>query len=499
MDRLNRTLGRLVVLAAFAAGCKGGDGVAAPPTTLPPKDTTTPPPTPPPTPTTPGKDELTIVSGGSGSDTIQARLEQPLVVEVRVQGALRAGVTVQFASLPPANPTRNLEKTALVGRVGDDQFSPVLSVTTEADGRARVGIALGTVTEEARVVISAPTLALSDTARYVVQAGAAKELLVPVRDTALLANARYALGAWALDRFRNRRPEPPTFTSVNALGSVDAAGNVQLSSTVGRGRIAIRTGSIVDTAAFVVVPPDVISTMRGDVMSIRLDGSAKTVWQPPPGSAGAGVLSPTGDVMAFWAGDYKESSIYLVDRAGAARRLIPASRLSSAYGPRFSRDGAWVYFYSSSIWRIRTDGTQLEELATPVAGSVNGLREPAVSSDGRRIIFADSDERSFVMLDLVTGERRTIAPAPGTTPLFSPDGLRIAYDAGAAVGMINVNGTGQRYFGCPASGCYGVGWTKDGRWLITQAFDWVAMVNVSTGEWIIVPGTRGSYSITVQE
>ena len=491
MEALSRTLGALVLLGALAIGCRGGDGVAPPP----PSDT--PPPKGPPNP--PPPDGLTIISGSGGSDTIQARLGQPLVVEVLVRGAPAAGVVTQFAALPPTNPTRNLEKTALFGRIGDDQFSPSLSVTTETDGRARVNIALGTVAEEVRVAISAPALGLSDTARFVVKPGAPVQLLVPVRDTALLANGRYALGAWALDRFTNRRPEAPTFTSLNALGSVDAAGNVQLSSIVGRGRIAIRAGSLADTAEFVVVPPDLISVTRDAVISVRLDGSERTVWQPPPGAAGTAILSPKGDLMAFWAGDFSASGIYLVDRAGTSRRLVPASQFRHAYGPRFSPDGEWVYFYSSSIWRVRTDGSQLEQLAAPQTGSVNGLREPAVSPDGRQIIFVDSDQRTFVLHDLTTGEKRTISTSWGTIPLFSPDGSRIGYDAGAAVGMINVDGTGRRYFGCPASGCYGVGWTKDGQWLITQAFDFVAMVNVSSGEWIIVPRTKGSFSITVQE
>jgi hypothetical protein len=159
-----------------------------------------------------------------------------------------------------------------------------------------------------------------------------------------------------------------------------------------------------------------------------------------------------------------------------------------------------VYFYSANaIWRIRTDGTQLEQVAAPAAGSVYGYREPSVSPDGRQIIFVDGDQREFVIRDLATGQQRTVAPAGGSNPLFSRDGLHIAYDATGAVGMVNVNGTLPRYLGCPASGCYGVGWTKDGQWLLTQAFDWVAMVNVTSGEWIIVPGTRGTYSISVQE
>ena len=45
----------------------------------------------------------------------------------------------------------------------------------------------------------------------------------------------------------------------------------------------------------------------------------------------------------------------------------------------------------------------------------------------------------------------------------------------------------------------GVGWTKDGQWLLTQAFDWLAMVNVTSREWILVPRTNGSYDISVQQ
>jgi WD40 repeat protein len=481
VEALIRARGALVVLVvqllgALAVGCGGSDGPAGPPP----------------------KDQLTVVSGGGGSDTIQARLAQVLVVEVRVQGAPRAGVVVQFASMPPTDPTRNLEKTALLGRVGDDQFTPSFSAPTDADGRARVRVALGTVSGEARVAVTANELGLSDTARYTVQAGAAARLLVPVRDTALLGNARYSLGAWALDRFENRRPEAPTFTVLNDLGAIDAAGNVQLSATVGRGRIEIRSGSRVDTAGFVIVPPDLITVTRDAVMTIRLDGSNRVVWQAP-GSVTAGVLSPKGDVMAFWEGDFQGSSIYLVTQTGTSRRLVQPSQLTYAFSPRFSHDGAWIYFHSFSIWRIRPDGSQLERVADPDSGSLYGFREPSVSPDGRTIAFMDGDHQTLLTRDLATGQQRTLAQVFGRSPVFSPDGSRVAYDAGSGVGMFDANGNGGRYFACPASGCNGVGWTKDGQWLLTQAFDWVAMVNVTSGEWVIIPGTRGSYSISVQE
>ncbi|MEO8563319.1 MAG: hypothetical protein ABI601_14640 [bacterium] len=382
--------------------------------------------------------------------------------------------------------------------MGDDQFASSFSTTTEADGGARVRVALGTVLGDARVAITVASLGLSDTARYAVRPGAPTRLLLPVRHTALFANARYAIGAAALDPFDNRIPESVAYTSVNALGSVDAAGSVQLTSTVGRGRIVVRAGALVDTAGFVIVPPDLVTLTRGGVvMTVRLDGSIQTVWQPLR-AYWRGILSPKGSVLAFWDGDYLQSSIYLTTPAGAPRRLISASQLTMAFAPRFSPDGDWVYFHTNAIWRIRTDGTQLERVAAPSARSVYGFREPSVSPDGRQVIFIDGDASTYVIHDLVSGQERTV-PAVGSTPLLSPDGARVGYEIGTALGAMNIDGTGRTYLPCPATSCNGVGWTKDGKWLLTQAFDWIAMVNVTTGEWIHVPGTTGSYNISVAQ
>jgi hypothetical protein len=448
--------------------------------------------------TDPGRESrLTVLSGSSVSDTIEARLAQPLVVEVLEEGQPRAGIVVRFAALPSSQPARALEKTVLVADANDDAYATELTLSTDADGRARARVALGTVAGGVRVAITVPSLGLSDTARYSVLPGAPASILVTVRDTAVLVNARYSIGAAVVDRRGNGRPETPTYSSLNALASVDAGGNVQASSIAGRGAIAIRAGAITDTATFVVVPPDLVATSRGgSLVTIRLDGSNREVWQLGANAYESSVLSPRSDLMAFSAPvNGLSSSVFVVGRTGAPRRIAPAA-MPYANGQRFSRDGQWVYFSTSEeIWRVRIDGSQPEKLLGRPAGVNVNYRDPTPSPDGNLIAYFDQE---LFVHDVATGQSRRLGVL-AVRPVFSPDGTRIAYNEVGRIGTANVDGTGARLFGCPATSCNGVGWTKDGQWLLTQAGTQFAMANVNTREWITIPGTWGSYGIYVQE
>ena len=467
-----------IALALFLIGCAAGGSTDA------------------------GKDNHVAVLSGAGlSDTIQAPLPQPLVVEAFENGQPRAGIVVQFAALPSTQPVRSPEKTALFSRAAGGPYSSEHADSTDAEGHVTVFVALGTVAGDVRIAVTVPSLGVSDTARYVVRPGAPASIAITVRDTALLANAQYKIGATVLDRMKNARPETPTFTSLSALGSVDAAGNVQLSTTIGRGVVAVRAGAISDTAAFVVVPPDLIVTAQnGTNIAVRLDGSSRRVWQPGQGAYLGSVLSPSGDLLAYSAPvNGISSSVFVLGRDGTSRRIAPAN-MEYANGQRFSRDGQWVYFSTSAeIWRVRIDGSQPEKLFGGPSGVGVNFRDAAPSPGANLIVYFDDVPKELFIHDRTTGQSRKLGVPLALSPVFSPDGTRIAYNDVGRIGMVNVDGTGAVLFGCPSTSCNGVGWTKDGQWLLTQSATQFAMTNVSTRGWITIPGLWGSYGIRVQE
>ena len=82
-------------------------------------------------------------------------------------------------------------------------------------------------------------------------------------------------------------------------------------------------------------------------------------------------------------------------------RLEPIHRFASRYalhgGPKFSRDGRYVYFASRDGWISKFDLWNLKTVAEVRAG-IN-TRNAAVSSDGRYVMVANTLPRTLVALD----------------------------------------------------------------------------------------------------
>jgi serine/threonine protein kinase len=96
---------------------------------------------------------------------------------------------------------------------------------------------------------------------------------------------------------------------------------------------------------------------------------------------------------------------------------------------------------SQLVWVDRSgDQVELETAPTPIMTM-------ALSPDGRRIAYGDRTEEQDVWiydLDLRTNQRLTFDPAIETTPMWTPDGERIAFfRLGIGVLLTNADGTGQ--------------------------------------------------------
>ena len=154
--------------------------------------------------------------------------------------------------------------------------------------------------------------------------------------------------------------------------------------------------------------------------------------------------SPDGRILAFLSNRDGPEALWLLDRTtGALRARVRHGPRSILGNPHWSRDGKRIVF--SSNWR---SGHQIyvvdvaggeERRISPVGGC-----EPRFSPDGRKVVYVGrrpSRERSRILEhDLATGEERVLVdwPALNYDPVYSPDGLEIAFASTVAGGVYEI-------------------------------------------------------------
>jgi hypothetical protein len=429
--------------------------------------------------------DLRVVAGAEITDTVRARPIQALTVEVRERGRPKSGVVVRFESLPPADSTRRFELAIAVSKVALNAFGTFTSDTTNASGRASALVQFGTVAGEVRVLVTCPELGLADTATYTVRPGALRSVTLTARDTVVRAGGTYGIGAAATDRFGNRRTDQISFESRSSLATVDGTGRVTAGTEIGRGFIRVGAGTIADTAWFTVVPTMNLTFVHTGpngypwVADLQNDGKVVRERAQTTLSASHPVPSPTSDVLAYQHIENSISKIYLVDAAGAKRDLLSGAGFLSAYHPRFSPDGSFIYFSALNndgygLWRVRSDGTDLRQIT-----STFGYTTPGISPDGRLIAYYDPE---MLVLDLSTGKKVQIGPT-GWFPAFSPDGARVAYLSGSGILIANVSGSPPTRLAISyVASDAGLAWLAGGNWLLTRDTMWPMLVNANTSE-----------------
>jgi hypothetical protein len=447
--------------------------------------------------THPPTKELVVVAGGAMTDTARAHPVQALVVEVRVDGEPRAGMAVTFSGTLLAEPNPAQRLSVWTSDAANDVFTSNTQQTTNAMGRALVRLALGERAGPAAVVVKCPALDLTDTVRYTVLPGNAYRLAF-TKDTAVLAGVTYPVDASVRDWNGNRRDDAVTYAAGPNAVAVDGSGRVTVPNEVVRGAVAVRSGSLLDSARFTVVPDGEIayldftdvgtSAADGVITTSRMDGTRKRTWGKARTPAFP-KLSPTDSLVAYSRVDDLGSwSVFFVDQKGAALQAYPATGISSARHPRFTADGKYFYLSGSlsappvSIWRLRTDGSEppLRVLATPDA-----YGEPLfdVTRDGRYIAFADGP--GAVIHDLTTGQERALGTYASALE-FSPDGKRLAYIDLTGLTIVNVDGGAPLKVDGPLSAGV-LTWTADGKWLLTRDGTGVILLNATSGQRVSVP------------
>lgn len=176
---------------------------------------------------------------------------------------------------------------------------------------------------------------------------------------------------------------------------------------------------------------------------------------PPSPLSESLVFDPTDDIL-------------VTDPAGSRPRKV-----ADGLAPALSQDGRYVAFCGlpgggqqyTQIMVVNTDGTQRTQL-TRIAGSPCA---PAWSPDGLKIAFNAGTNKgpSLMVLDLVRSEIHFLAL--GSLPRWSPDGKKLVFlrppearNGPASIWIINSDGTGEKKIVDSRSLIPSASWGADG-------------------------------------
>jgi TolB protein len=194
---------------------------------------------------------------------------------------------------------------------------------------------------------------------------------------------------------------------------------------------SVRTG---DTEIFIINP---------------VTGDAINVSKAPQSEERYPAWHPDGKHVIFTSNreDGSTFNYYISAKDGSGVKKITSLPAGSvAYWGSFTSDGKWIYFNegnSSKIYRVRTDGTQQEE--------VTEGRDANISPDGRRLVYTQQGSKSWGVwvMDSDGSNRKQIIPEEseigGIAPVWSPDGKRVAFSmqAGEMAEIFSCNADGS--------------------------------------------------------
>lgn len=494
MLALNHRAAAVLALLASAAAC------GSPSDSGPPKGT-------------PG---ITIVSGAGVSDTIDALLPQPLVVQVNgSNGRPLANAEVGFFSTAIAE--GSTQPTVVVSPTRGTGGGVYAVERTDEEGRAAVRVRMARHAMQGGVIVAVPELDDGVVASYTILPGAPRAVSSEPADTVVLAGGSFALRAGARDRHGNLRDAQGVAFRV-ASGPVTVGGSTVQGTGVGRAAVVAELAGTSDTTWVSVVPDAtiaaytavMISNQTSSIYTLRLDGS--NVVKLATTGAGDGYGATMGSA---WSADgarlyYHDSntdhtrSLFVLELAtGASRRLLPeADRMLEEGWPRFA--GGWVYFEGGSfddrqlgttrdplVYRVRPDGTGKEQVIP--WDRIGTARQGVPSPDGSRVAFIGSffTPMPLHVLDVASGEVRSLGVA-ALSPRWHPGGeiLYVArgdgIDGAGQIRAIRPDGTGDRavtqpgtkfaaHFDLSPDGAYLIASTDQGVLTLVQAATGVEM------------------------
>ncbi|HEX2168345.1 MAG TPA: hypothetical protein VHG09_14015 [Longimicrobiales bacterium] len=361
-------------------------------------------------------------------DTVDAILPNPVVVTVR----LPDGQPVPNARV--AFQTTNGYVTG--GQAGFDWLRAWYA-RTDTDGRAAVRYRLGSsTTEPARLTVR--TSVDEAVLELNVHPGAPVGLRAFPAETAVAVMDTYTPAVLPVDRHGN--PRPGAIAATFSLRQTDVAqvdGSDLTIVAPGKAIIDWSADGLDGTAIVYGMPPGRLAIASRDGIDVfdMGTGSLQHIADEPSGCVR---WHPDGERML-------RENLVIVQATGEAARVPTGNDSIVAGCGEFTADGAWIFFEGRRatedtwfIWRIRPDGTQLEQI-TAGHGTM-----PSPSPDGTRVAFRRkgvlyANVQWVVVATVGSAALDTISPpinycyldaicAGGITALrWSPTGEWIAY------------------------------------------------------------------------
>jgi hypothetical protein len=438
---------------------------------------------------------IRAVAGANATDTVQALQAQALVVQVRTDGgAIARGVVVRFESQPPADTTRRYEPAVFVcslstAACGDTYSNQFVTDTTDAEGRAKAIIRMGTVAGRAVVKLGVPELGMVDSVAFTVTPGAVARVHRIAADTGLDIDATAMLRGSVTDRFNNPRPELPTMSlGAGSAITLDAAKAIVTGKAMGTQWLYARYGELVDSTSVRVVPAGRLLVWAAGAREVRLvnvNGSGPVLKLASSISSDFGAFphfDPSRRHVTMHAGTATyggaPTNAVVVDTSTLVRRDISTLGFTTIVSVRMRDDGTVLVVgrrtgdTGYSLWRITADDAISAVAALP---EMIALYDGAdISRDGGKVAYiatAAAGGSELRLLDVATGTP-TVLARNVRSPRFSPQADRVAflvlagyssYDGTASV--IDADGTNLKSLGSFVFSP-GLGWSPDGTYLI---------------------------------
>jgi hypothetical protein len=425
-----------------------------------------------------GPPGLQLFSGFGLTDTINAQIRQPLVVEFRSPaGRPQEGVPIEFLSLP-ISADSPWARSMYIARTDGGFFTGFQVDTTDNDGRARVLISMNKFAGAGGIEVSVPSAGDFDTAHYTIRPGAAVRVVLNPADTAVYVGASYPVVGYSADAYGNRRPDPVAYTAGPGL-LVDSTGLVATQG-IGRFYVDLKAGSAEGRSWLSVVPPGTIAALGNGIVVLNLDGSG---YAQVAGGA-APHWSPDGSTIVYSA----SSRLHVVSSPGGSRPLLsnaPSSLVEELF-PQYTRDGSSVIFTGRDtvplydLWRANADGSGAQLVFNTSDSS--WVFWPSPSPDGSRVTFtAVRPGYNIRVLDLASLQLSAWR-VPGKAGRWAPTGETIAFtDTSGVITVVDSEGSVFRTFAQPGRTCSpGLDWSPDGQWLVV-ACEGLELIRVDDG------------------
>ena len=432
---------------------------------------------------------LRVVLGGGFTDTVDARSPQALVVEARGKdGALASGIVVRFEAQvgDPTNPFSDPGVYVCTGPPCDSYVNRIVLDSTDALGRATIGVRLGHTVGRWLVRVSVPELGIADSARFTVTPGAPAAVHAVSADTVLDIGGSAVVRGVVVDRYDNHRTESTTLTA----GAGSAVTVVSATSTVtardmGTQWVFPRYNSVFDSTRVRVLPSGrllVFSSLEQAVRLVDINGAnERTVVGNVSSYFG---VFPQFDLTrrrvtlhtATQGGDGMADNLVVIDTTGAPRRDVgPAAiGLSPIMATRQLADGSVLVVAARpldfahpdySLWRVATDNTitflaYIPDLGLSVAGA-------DISHAGTKVAYSANGATwppQLYVLDVASGTS-TLIDANGYSPRWSVQDDRIVYLTSGMAMVANADGTGRRGLGS-STFTEGLAWSPNGTYIV---------------------------------